>query len=178
MRWPLFGALARKVHGHFGTHPGLGDASSRRSPASAAITRAGASGPIATACSRPPARIRVWVPSPAIRIHSTARVQVMARAAARSSAAGVGREAAERVGAEEPPNLFSLARLVPRDGRKLERAVLGSLREQAEDVAQVRPGLDVAGTATREQRREERVDGAAVVAADEEPVFATMRRSA
>jgi len=44
--------------------------------------------------------------------------------------------------------------------------------QQAQDVAQVRPGLDVAEPTTREQRGEDGVDVAAVVAADEEPVFA------
>jgi len=50
--------------------------------------------------------------------------------------------------------------------------VHGPSGDQAEQVAQVRPGLDAEHPAAGEQRREDGVDAAAVVAADEEPVLA------
>jgi len=51
-------------------------------------------------------------------------------------------------------DVVALARLVPRDGRKLEETMLVPSRQQTEDVAQVRPWLDIAESAAREQRGE------------------------
>jgi hypothetical protein len=58
--------------------------------------------------------------------------------------------------------------LVPVERRELEERVFRPLRQEAEDVAEIRPGLDGEELAAREERREECVDGAGVVAADEE----------
>src|SRR5579863_1224602 len=88
----------------------------------------------------------------------------------RASAARVEREASERVGVEQGLDVVEGSGLVPVEGCEIEQTVLGPTREQAEDVAQVRPGLDIAESAAREQRGEEGVDDAGVIAADKEPV--------
>jgi hypothetical protein len=62
-----FAALARKVHGHAGTHPSLGARSPKRSQVSIATTRDGASSSITTTCSHSPARIPASGPCPATR---------------------------------------------------------------------------------------------------------------
>ncbi len=77
-----------------------------------------------------------------------------------------------RVLPEERLHVGALTSLVPAERRELEETVLRPLRQQAEDVAQVRPRLHVTESAAREERREERVHGAAVVTADDEPVLA------
>lgn len=51
--------------------------------------------------------------------------------------------------------------------------MLRPVREQAEDIAQIGPGLDVVETAAREPKREGGVDRARIVVADEESVLAT-----
>jgi hypothetical protein len=61
-----------------------------------------------------------------------------------------------------------LTRLAPSNRRKVEEPVLWPARQQAEDIAQVGPWLDVAESAAREQRSEGGIDGTRVVAADEE----------
>jgi|SRR6266700_1190777 len=55
---------------------------------------------------------------------------------------------------------------------------MGPAREEAEEVAQVGPGLDVVELAAREQGDEGGVDLRGVVAADEEPVFMSDRFAA
>jgi hypothetical protein len=50
--------------------------------------------------------------------------------------------------------------------------MLGPLGQQAEDVAEVRPRLDVAEATTCEERREGSIHRAAVIATYEEPVLA------
>ena len=89
-------------------------------------------------------------------------------------------EAAEVVRVERGASLREVSRGGPVDRRELEEAMLGPRRQEAEEVADVRPRLDAAEAAAGEQRREQRVDGAALVAADEEPVLAptASRRSA
>jgi hypothetical protein len=74
---------------------------------------------------------------------------------------------------KQPTDVVALAGVLPVDGSELEQSVLGPGGQQTEDVAQVRPGLDVAETGAREQRGEGRVDSAGVVATDEEPVLST-----
>lgn len=56
--------------------------------------------------------------------------------------------------------------------------MLRPIGQEAEDVAKVCPWLDVAEAAAREERRKERVHGAAVIAADKEPVFSSYRFTA
>src|SRR5262245_16018044 len=82
----------------------------------------------------------------------------------------IERKTAKDVGGEAPLSVVLLARLVPVDGRELENAVSGPAGQEAQEVAQVCPGLDVVEPAAGEQRDEGRVDVAGVVAADEEPV--------
>lgn len=53
--------------------------------------------------------------------------------------------------------------------------MLGPLRQETEEVAEIRPGLDGEELTAREERREEGIHGAGIVATDEEPVFATDR---
>jgi hypothetical protein len=94
---------------------------------------------------------------------------------------GVERETTELVLVEKLLHVAACTRLVPHEGREFEESVLGPSRQQAEDVAQIRPWLDVAESGARERRSEDGVYGAAIVAADEEPVFlrpTASRRSA
>jgi RNA-directed DNA polymerase len=107
-------------------------------------------------------------------IRSTKRVPRSAWIS-RASAARGEREASEGVGVEQGLDAFEGAGLIPVEGSEVEQTVLGPTREQAEDVAQVRPWLDIAESAAREQRGEEGIDGAGVVAADKEPVFTADR---
>jgi hypothetical protein len=46
--------------------------------------------------------------------------------------------------------MVALAGRLPFDGREREELVLGPLGQEAEDVAQVRPRLDITEAATRE----------------------------
>jgi len=64
-----------------------------------------------------------------------------------------------------------LAGGAPVQRSELEQAVHGPARDQAEDVAQVAPGLDAVELAAREQGDEVGIDLCGVVAADEEPVL-------
>jgi len=88
------------------------------------------------------------------------------------SVARVEREFSERILLEERLHVGALTRFVPGDGSEIEETMLGPAREETEDVAQIGPRLDVAESAAREEGGEEGVDGATVVAADEEPVLA------
>jgi hypothetical protein len=78
---------------------------------------------------------------------------------------------------EEYTDIVALTCLGPSDGREVEEAMVWPAREQAEDVAQVRPWFDAAESTAGEQRGEEGVDRAPLVAADEEPIFATDGKS-
>src|SRR5262249_54392326 len=81
------------------------------------------------------------------------------------------RSVAEDIGHEPLLSLLVLEGLVPVSGSELEDAAQGPVRQEAEEVAQVSPRLDLVKLAAREQRDESRVDLAAVVATDEEPIF-------
>src|SRR4051794_56995 len=83
------------------------------------------------------------------------------------------REAANRIGVEQATHVVALGGSLPLERREIEERVRRPARQEREDVAQVRPRLDGAELRAREQRGEGRVHGAAVVAADEEPVLAT-----
>src|SRR5919109_3601601 len=81
-------------------------------------------------------------------------------------------DATEDVGVEGLLSLGFLHGLAPVGRRELEDAVAGPAWKQAEQVAHVREGLNLVQAAAGQQRHEGRVDLAAVVAADEEPVLA------
>ena len=87
------------------------------------------------------------------------------------------RSLAEDVGGEPLLCLFVLESLLPVHGSELEDAAARPAREQAEDVAQVGPGLDLVEPAAGEQRHEGRVDLGGVVVSDEEPVLPLMQSS-
>jgi hypothetical protein len=78
---------------------------------------------------------------------------------------------------EKGANVVAIAGGLPLDGGELERSVFGPSREQAEEVAQVRPRLDVAEPCACQERSERGVDGAGVVVTDEEPILTTNRDS-
>jgi hypothetical protein len=82
-------------------------------------------------------------------------------------------ELSEQVGVEECANLVARFRLVPIERHELEQGVLRPLRQKAEEVAEIRPGLDGEELTACEERCEERID-----AADEEPILAPMPSSA
>src|SRR5262252_5707838 len=85
---------------------------------------------------------------------------------------GGKRELAKDVSGETLLSVLLLDGLVPVDRGELEHASMRPAGQQAEQVAQVAPGLDRVKLAACEQRDEGRVDLACVVAADEEPVAA------
>src|SRR5579872_4424490 len=82
------------------------------------------------------------------------------------------RGTAEDVGIEPLLSVLVLEGLVPVHGSELENAAMGPARQEAEEVAQVGPRLDVVQLAAREKRDESGVDLSGVVGADEEPVLA------
>src|SRR5215831_7102209 len=85
------------------------------------------------------------------------------------------REPAENVCCQPLLSVLVLQSLLPISGSELEDAAAGPAGQQAQKIAQVAPRLDLVELAAREQGHEGRVDGAAVLAADEEPVFAADR---
>src|SRR4051812_49436443 len=85
------------------------------------------------------------------------------------------RGAPEDVGVEPLLSVLVLEGLLPVDGGQVEDAGAGPAREQAEEIAEVAPGLDVVELAAREQGDEGCVDLAGVVAPDEQPVFSAHR---
>lgn len=84
----------------------------------------------------------------------------------------------EDVGVETLLSVAILEGLLPVERGELQNAANGPAREEAEEVAQVSPGLEVVELAAREQGDEGGVDFSGVVVADEEPVFSIMARSA
>jgi hypothetical protein len=72
-------------------------------------------------------------------------------AGAVNSGARVERKPTEEIRVQESSNVVVFAGLVPIERREIEETVLGPSREQAEDVAQVRPWLDVAESTAREE---------------------------
>jgi hypothetical protein len=82
--------------------------------------------------------------------------------------------ATEDVGGETLLSVLVLEGLLPVGGGELEGAAARPARQEAEEVAQVGPGLDSVELAARDERDEGDIDDGAVVAADEEPVFPVM----
>src|SRR5450631_54488 len=78
---------------------------------------------------------------------------------------------AEHVGAEPLLSVLVLQNLVPVGWGELEDPVPGPTRQEAEEVSQVAPRLDIMQLAAGEQRDEGGIGLCAVVASDEEPVF-------
>ena len=81
--------------------------------------------------------------------------------------------AAEDVGSQLVLSFGLLESLLPIGGSELEQAIGGPSGEQAEQISEVSVGLDAVEPRAGEEGDEDRVDGGAVVAADEEPVPAT-----
>ena len=86
--------------------------------------------------------------------------------------ARVKSQAAEDVGVEAQLSFLLLSSLLPEGGAELEDAGGGPGGQQAQQVAQVAPGLDAVQVAGGEQRDEGGVDAARLVVAQEEPVLA------
>ena len=78
----------------------------------------------------------------------------------------------EDVGVEPLLSVLVLKGLLPVGGRELQDAADGPAGEEAEEVAEVGPGLDVVELAAGEEGDEGGVDLGGVVGADEEPVLA------
>ena len=80
-------------------------------------------------------------------------------------------EASEQTSGGEPLlSLRLLAGLLPEFGGELECGVLRPARQERQDVAQVRPGLDVVQLAAGDETGGDRVPFSAVVAPGEAPV--------
>src|SRR5579883_3633558 len=77
------------------------------------------------------------------------------------------------VGGEALLSVLLLASLIPVGGSQVEHAQDRPIGQQAEEVAQVAPGFDAVQSATGQERDEGRIDRAALVAAEEEPVLPT-----
>ena len=86
--------------------------------------------------------------------------------------------APEDIRGEPLLSVFILKGLLPVDGGEVQVAANRPARQETEEIAQVGPGLDVVELAAREQRHEGRVDVAAVVTADKQPILSLMARSA
>jgi hypothetical protein len=82
---------------------------------------------------------------------------------------------AEDVRSEPLLSILLLGGLVPVGGSEVEDVASGPARQQAEEVAQVGPRFDRVQLAAGKQGDEGGIDVAAVVAAQENPVFATDR---
>src|SRR5258708_8987278 len=82
------------------------------------------------------------------------------------------RSSAEGIGREPWLSVCILAGLLPVGGRKLEDAGVGPRGKQAEEIAEVGPGLKLVQATAGEERDEGRVDLGRLVGADEEPVAA------
>jgi hypothetical protein len=87
-------------------------------------------------------------------------------------------DATEDVGVQDLLSLAFLEGLAPIGRGELEDAVAGPAGHEAEQVAHVREGLDLVDATAGQERHEDGVDLASVVAADEEPVLPIMARSA
>ena len=86
-------------------------------------------------------------------------------------------DATEDVGGQLLLSFGVLEGLLPIGGSELEQTIPGPARDEAEEIAQVREGLDVVEASAGEQRNEDGVHERAVVAAHEEPIFATEHKS-
>src|SRR5262245_19019139 len=79
-------------------------------------------------------------------------------------------DAPKDVGGELCLSFRLLESLVPIRRRELEHPATGPARQEAEEIAQVRPRLDAVQRAAREERYEHGVDQGAVIGADKNPV--------
>ena len=84
-------------------------------------------------------------------------------------------DAAEDVGGEALLSVVLLESLAPVERCELEDAARRPAGQEAEEVAQVRAGLDAVQLAAGEQRDEGRVHVGGLVGADEEPIVAVMQ---
>ena len=82
------------------------------------------------------------------------------------------RDAPEDVGGQALLSVLLLQGLLPGGRGELEDAAPGPGRQEAQQVAEVSPGLDAVELAAGEQGDENRVDAGALVVAEEEPVLA------
>ena len=83
------------------------------------------------------------------------------------------RDSAEDVAGEALLCFWLLESLLPEGRGELEEAILGPPAQEAEDIAEVSPGLDAVELAAGEEGDEDRVDAGAFVAAEKQPVLAT-----
>jgi hypothetical protein len=83
------------------------------------------------------------------------------------------RDGAEDVGGQALLSVLLLEGLLPEGGCELEDAGHGPGRDEAEEVAEVSPGLDAVELAAGQEGDEDRVDACSLVAAEEQPVFAS-----
>lgn len=79
------------------------------------------------------------------------------------------RDGAENVGSETLLSVLVLAGLLPACGSQLEDAAFGPGRQEAEEVAEIGPGLDGVELAAGQEGHEERVGAGALVAASPAP---------
>ena len=75
----------------------------------------------------------------------------------------------EDVGSEPLLSLLLLERLLPEGGRELEDPPSWPRRQEAQEVAEVAPGLDPVELAARQQRDENRVRAGSLVTPEEDP---------
>ena len=97
--------------------------------------------------------------------------------AMRGAARQFEHDATEDVGVQDLLSLAFLEGLAPVRRGELEDAVAGPTGHQAEQVAHVREGLEFVEAAAGQERHEDGVGLASVVAADEEPVLPIMKSS-
>ena len=81
------------------------------------------------------------------------------------------RQGAEDVGGEALLSVLLLGGLLPEGRSELEEPALGPGWEEAEEVAEVGPGLDAVELAARQEGDEDRVGAGALVAAEKQPVL-------
>src|SRR5215471_1825210 len=83
--------------------------------------------------------------------------------------------APEDIGVEPLLSVLVLEGLLPIGGGQLEDTAMGPTRQEAEEIAEVGPGLEVVELTAGKQGHEGGVDFGAVVGTDEEPVLAADR---
>jgi hypothetical protein len=81
--------------------------------------------------------------------------------------------APEDVGGKLLLSVLVLESVLPVEGGELEGPAHGPAWQQAEEIAEVGPGLDVVELTAREEGDEGGVDLGGIVGSDEEPVLAT-----
>src|SRR5271166_5464632 len=88
------------------------------------------------------------------------------------------RDLAEGVGGKELLSVLLLQGLVPVERRELEHALALPVGEQAEQIAQITPGLDAVHLAAGQERDEGRIGFGPLVAPEEKPIFPSDRLAA